>query len=123
MDDADRMRSLNVGATRARDHLVVSLHRDSKAKTNTAAKLLTDAGGRTNAVPLEDLPEPPATAAGETRTEAAPPPPREEWAARRDRARARADRDAAMVASGREGTEPAGVRPGAAPGPQQAAPG
>src|SRR5690625_5828916 len=78
MDDAERMRLLYVGATRARDHLVVSLHRDSKAKTNTAAKLLTDAGGRTNAVPLEDLPEPPATATGETRTEAAPPPPRSE---------------------------------------------
>jgi len=120
MDDAERMRLLYVGATRARDHLVVSLHRDSKAKTNTAAKLLTDAGGRTNAVPLEDLPEPPATATGETRTEAAPPPPWEEWAAQRDRARASADRDAAMVASGLEGTEPSVVLTEADPGSHKA---
>jgi len=47
MDDFERRRLLYVAATRARDHLVVSLHRGGGAQTN--AKLLADSGAITAA--------------------------------------------------------------------------
>lgn len=44
MDEFERRRLLYVAVTRARDHLVVSLHRGGGAQTN--AKLLADSGAR-----------------------------------------------------------------------------
>lgn len=43
MDSLERRRLLYVGATRARDHLIVSLHRDG-GKSDTNARLLAEAG-------------------------------------------------------------------------------
>lgn len=42
MDELEKRR-LYVAATRARDHLVVSLHRNAESETVTAARLLADA--------------------------------------------------------------------------------
>jgi ATP-dependent exoDNAse (exonuclease V) beta subunit len=50
--EAEFARLLYVGATRARDHLVVSLYRGSSAKPNCAARMLIDAGIRDTAPEL-----------------------------------------------------------------------
>ena len=47
MDNYERRRLLYVAATRAKDHLVVSLHRAGTTRTN--ARLLADAGALTAA--------------------------------------------------------------------------
>lgn len=47
MDDRERCRLLYVAATRARDHLVVSLHRGLESGTKTSAHLLATDGGAT----------------------------------------------------------------------------
>jgi ATP-dependent exoDNAse (exonuclease V) beta subunit len=99
----ERIRLLYVACTRARDHLVVSLHRKEHAKEpgrfrRTNAELLLagmgdlvdtlpDAGRPTDALPLVVL-EPPG-----------PPPPQAEWAAERDAALARASRPTAVAAT------------------------
>ncbi|HEX5615372.1 MAG TPA: UvrD-helicase domain-containing protein [Acidimicrobiia bacterium] len=90
MDFHEKLRLLYVGATRARDHLVVSLHRaerepgDDPAKW-THAELLGSAGLLApHATPFVAsaaiAPEPPATRA------IVAVPPRDEWAAARTRA-------------------------------------
>ncbi|RIK12882.1 MAG: DNA helicase UvrD [Acidobacteria bacterium] len=108
MGDAERMRLLYVAATRARDHLVVSLHRAADSKARTSAKLMADAGATDPAltVPLERLrvPEgPPVAGRAEPQIVL---PDLEQWSTRVDGARRRAQQDAAVVASGLEGTEP-----------------
>ena len=45
MDDYERRRLLYVAATRARDHLVVSLHRSGNRRHSSNAELLASAGG------------------------------------------------------------------------------
>ncbi|MGC0272219.1 UvrD-helicase domain-containing protein [Pseudactinotalea sp. Z1739] len=120
MDTAERMRLLYVGATRARDHLVVSLHRDRGSKSQTAAKVIAAAEGAANAERLEDLPVSQSLALGRVETEVVPAPTWQEWVAARDRARDSANRDAAMVASGLEGTEPTVVLTDADPGSHKA---
>ncbi|MEL7974351.1 UvrD-helicase domain-containing protein [Isoptericola sp. F-RaC21] len=113
MDELEKRRLLYVAATRTRDHLVVSLHR-ADGKTRSAAKLLADEGG--------------AGSLGEERFASAsdggasggggacgaredggvgPLPPYEEWLAGVTEAQASSERDAAVSASGLEGTEPA----------------
>lgn len=99
----ERIRLLYVACTRARDHLVVSLHRRARANAPAAAK-------RTNAELLVDglsdlvatLPDaadethhltPPAT------SPPAPPPPFEEWAAERAAALERASTPRAVAAT------------------------
>lgn len=105
MDDAERRRLLYVATTRARDHLVVSLHR-AEGGVATAAKLLVDAGamevsgvikfqGRNE--PMTSL-QPPAAPT--------PGPEYDEWRARVDTARAQSKASSARSASGLEGTEP-----------------
>ena len=49
MDELEKRRLLYVAATRARDHLVVSLHRSAGSGTQTAARLIAEAGGATAA--------------------------------------------------------------------------
>lgn len=107
MGDAERMRLLYVAATRARDHLVVSLHRAEGSK-DTAAALMAGAGGADAglATRLEDLGvvvESDGTPAHEPPV---PVPTYEEWSARVGQAVDSAQCDAAVVASGLEGTEP-----------------
>ena len=47
MDELERRRLLYVAATRARDHLVVSLHRKEQLASDATPRLLADAGGAT----------------------------------------------------------------------------
>lgn len=108
MDDLEKRRLLYVAATRARDHLVVSLHRAGGAES--AAKLLAETGGagslgeeRFSASP--DAGGAPGAGAGEEAVE--PPPPYDVWLAGVTAARTSSERDAAISASGLEGTEPA----------------
>jgi ATP-dependent exoDNAse (exonuclease V) beta subunit len=105
MDDLERLRLLYVAATRARDHLVVSLHRSAASSVNTAAQVLAGAGGVTDTVL--------AFCAGQLTSGLTPPaetdvtvPNHEDWAAQVSSARVRAQIDGAIVASGLEGTEP-----------------
>lgn len=106
MDGYEKLRLLYVAATRARDHLIVSLHRVDGSMTSTAAKAIADAQGATVADAVEfggyDYQVSPA--------EVAPvslPPAFQEWLATIEVARARTRVVPAISASGLEGTEPA----------------
>jgi ATP-dependent exoDNAse (exonuclease V) beta subunit len=55
LDEHERLRLLYVACTRARDHLVVSLHRKDKGSATTAAKVLAEV-----ALTLGGAPDPPA---------------------------------------------------------------
>ncbi|GII98239.1 ATP-dependent exoDNAse (exonuclease V) beta subunit [Sediminihabitans luteus] len=112
MDDLEKRRLLYVAATRARDHLVVSLHRVEGSKTESAAKLLADVGGAGNLgeerfAASSDGASGAVAASGEG--DVAPLPPYDDWLAGVTAARTRSERDAAISASGLEGTEPAVV--------------
>ncbi|MGY1753810.1 UvrD-helicase domain-containing protein [Blastococcus sp. SYSU D01042] len=122
MDDRERRRLLYVAATRARDHLVVSLHRSAASSTQTAARLLADDGlavERAEAWSAGELPaDLPALVEGTARTT---PQEYDEWLAELTRVRASSAHASAMSASGLEGTEPSAVfgaeEPGGAKGP------
>jgi ATP-dependent helicase/nuclease subunit A len=108
MDEYERRRLLYVAATRARDHLVVSLHRKNAKKTG--AQILADAGGASagEAVAFEPPTERPAPLERRPRT------PTEalafaDWLAIIERVRESSRRVSAVSASGLEGTEPAVV--------------
>jgi ATP-dependent exoDNAse (exonuclease V) beta subunit len=109
MDGLEKRRLLYVAATRARDHLVVSLHRNGVTRKSTAAQLLTDAGAITPTVaqapPIEEMPpvEPFETNGLGT---IAPPPEWESWLAELTEVRDRSRLVSAISASGLEGTEP-----------------
>jgi ATP-dependent exoDNAse (exonuclease V) beta subunit len=110
MDQHERRRLLYVAATRARDHLVVSLHRDAKKSASTAAQLLADAGATTPDTVAFALQQPAAepveSGVGQV---VAPPPPWRMWLEELTAIRDRAEQPAAISASGLEGTEPAVV--------------
>ena len=111
MDAHERLRLLYVACTRARDHLIVSLHRrvpNAKGnKENSAAWALADAGaaeaGASDGSTLCDRPaqEPaqavPGPQAGNERT---PLPDRQEWEQEHRRSLAAASRPTAMSATG-----------------------
>jgi ATP-dependent helicase/nuclease subunit A len=106
MDQHERRRLLYVAATRARDHLVVSLHRTER-KNSTNARLLAEVQAGTAA-------EAESFAAGDSPTPepkpaavVAPPPDWWEWLARIEAARESSRRVTAVSASGLEGTDPA----------------
>lgn len=103
MGDLEHIRLLYVAATRARDHLVLSLHRTEK-KSKTSALVLAEAlpeGFDEEHPPLEigpvDHPLIP---------QVAPPPPFEQWQARAESARENATTVLVHSASGLEGTAP-----------------
>jgi ATP-dependent helicase/nuclease subunit A len=108
MDSCERRRLLYVATTRARDRLVVSLHRVAGLKTETNAKLLADVGAATaaGAVPFDgELREAVvADAAG-----ASAPPSFDAWLAQLESVRSSTRVPSAVSASGLEGTEPAVV--------------
>ena len=103
MDFHERIRLLYVACTRARDHLVVSLHRKERSappvpSRRTNAELLVDgmgdllamlpdAGGRNVVGPLPATPPPP------------PPPPYDEWLSERTEALERASRPGTVAAT------------------------
>ena len=103
MDFHERIRLLYVACTRARDHLVVSLHRKARATApksaaRTNAELLVDGMGSL----LDELPDG-AESAGEVPAVAVepptPPPPFETWATERALALERASRPRTVAAS------------------------
>ncbi|SDT34621.1 ATP-dependent exoDNAse (exonuclease V) beta subunit (contains helicase and exonuclease domains) [Friedmanniella luteola] len=106
MDDLEKRRLLYVAATRARDHLVVSLHRPDKAVA-TAARLLAGAGGLSAAGAVSY--QTPTSGAANARVApppVLPPPDYAPWLAELTQARERSRRTSAISASGLEGTEP-----------------
>src|SRR5262245_9641112 len=112
MDDFERRRLLYVAATRARDHLVVSLHRGTR-RLDSNAELFVQAGAdQAGARVFSGVPEP--AAAGHSAT-ATPPPAYDEWLARLTDAREASRRRSAQSASGLEGTDPEVVLRGAEP--------
>jgi ATP-dependent exoDNAse (exonuclease V) beta subunit len=111
MDHHERLRLLYVACTRARDHLVVSLHRGARPpgrtvedRNRTNAELLAGANAGAPSVAAFTA-EPPSEDAGPPRPVAVqPPPPLPQWRATMDTVRARAARPAAVSASQLEGT-------------------
>lgn len=108
MDSAERRRLLYVAATRARDHLVVSLHRAeraSEADPSTAAEILVSGGAlegdvvRFDGAAVDLAPLVVEDAPGTGR-------PYEAWASDIENARNRAKAVSVRTASGLEGTEP-----------------
>jgi ATP-dependent exoDNAse (exonuclease V) beta subunit len=123
MDALERRRLLYVAATRARDHLVVSLHRKPTAgATRTNAQLLAEAGaGGAGAVAFV------AGDSSERRPGRSPkvaaPPDWHAWLSRVRAAGAVSRRPGAVTASGLEGTDPriAEGTPDGQPAPADAA--
>ncbi len=106
MDAHERHRLLYVAATRARDHLVVSLHRTT-GNASTNAKLLADSGAAT-AAGAQPFTARKFGASTVTSPAAVTAPP--DWAQWLHRLRAAQDTTrwvSAIGASGLEGTEPA----------------
>ena len=108
MDHAERLRLLYVAATRARDHLVVSVHRHAGKPRDTAAEVLWAAGRHDDLVTLlpdEALAGPPASTDGTPApTPTDPPvlptlPPRPTWAAEREAVLAAATRPGTLSAT------------------------
>lgn len=106
MDAQERKRLLYVATTRARDHLVVSLHRAGRTQSN--AKLLADnqAGQVAGAVPFTATANE-VSGTLPVRQVADVPPEWNTWLERLEAARAASRKAAAVSASGLEGTEPA----------------
>ena len=100
----ERVRLLYVAATRARDHLVLSLQRKERASApeptkRTNAELLVD-GTADGLADLPDAVEPDVAAAPVLAADApAPPAPFAEWSARRDEAMARGARPTTVAAT------------------------
>ncbi|GAA1510961.1 ATP-dependent exoDNAse (exonuclease V) beta subunit [Agromyces terreus] len=121
MDDEERRRLIYVAATRARDHLVVSLHRAERPSIATPAEILVAAGAlevpgvvRFSGVAGAAASGPSGLGSGRGGARAgaaapaglAPAPSYEAWASETDAARQRSRRPSAQSASGLEGTEP-----------------
>jgi ATP-dependent exoDNAse (exonuclease V) beta subunit len=142
MDHFERRRLLYVAATRARDHLVVSLHRSGNRSNSTNAELMASAGGANAAgatVFAASGPDsrvanpgpdsssdsavsraPAARARVAGASEVTPPMPLSEWQARVAAAREASRRKSAQSASGLEGTGPDVALNGADPGTAKA---
>ncbi|HYJ70647.1 MAG TPA: 3'-5' exonuclease, partial [Nocardioidaceae bacterium] len=103
MDSYERRRLLYVAATRARDHLVVSLHRKPGGSTN--ADILAEPGAATGVVDLSGAAAA-GTAVSTPSSEPAEVPEWEAWLASITEARERSQQISAVSASGLEGTEP-----------------
>jgi ATP-dependent exoDNAse (exonuclease V) beta subunit len=120
MDDYERRRLLYVAATRARDHLVVSLHRSGNRRHSSNAELLASAGGveAPHATLFAGPPVPDREPSGSP--EVSPPISRTEWESRASAAQAASRARSAQSASGLEGTGPevalADIDPGTAKG-------
>ncbi|NIK58284.1 UvrD-helicase domain-containing protein [Kribbella shirazensis] len=106
MDDYERRRLLYVAATRARDHLVVSLHRSGNRRHSSNAELLATAGGveAPHSTLFTSPPVPDREPTGSP--DVTPPISRTEWETRASAARAASRAPSARSASGLEGTGP-----------------
>ena len=117
MDEYERRRLLYVATTRARDHLVVSLHRAGGARSS--ARLLVE-GGALTAPAAESFEDVLSEVAVDPTVAVAPPPPWEEWHSGNVAMREAARKASSISASGLEGTDP-DVRFGAGPAGVQTA--
>ncbi|MGP3981430.1 UvrD-helicase domain-containing protein [Streptomyces sp. KR80] len=110
MDHHERLRLLYVACTRARDHLVVSLHRNASStspeeRNRTDAELLADAcADAPEQVPLTAAPETVDVAPVSHPRRIDPPPPYDQWHGAISTIRERAARPAAISASHLEGS-------------------
>src|SRR4029450_11841303 len=106
MDSCERRRLLYVATTRARDHLVVSLHRVAGLKTDTDAKMLAEVGAATaaGAVAFDGSLRQAGVADG---AGASAPPSYDTWLAQLESVRPSSRAASAVSASALEGTEPA----------------
>jgi ATP-dependent helicase/nuclease subunit A len=111
MEQHERLRLLYVACTRARDHLVVSLHRKSHGTSGnrTSAELLADARVAAPNEARLDTVQSDEKRAGVKRPHPVPPPPYQEWHQAMTRIRERAAWPAAVSASAFEGSQQAGV--------------
>jgi ATP-dependent exoDNAse (exonuclease V) beta subunit len=108
MDDFERRRLLYVATTRARDHLVISLHRSGTRRHSSNAELFASADAATAAAPTL-FTGPAVTASSSTADHpepVRPPVNRQEWEARITDARQASRKRSAQSASGLEGTGP-----------------
>lgn len=106
MGDLERTRLLYVAATRARDHLVVSLHRSPRGGEMTPAERIHAAGGAAAGAAVQfEAPPRQADSAGSIAF-VEPPPSYEDWWEGISRARRESRRRTVVTASGLEGTEP-----------------
>ena len=104
MDHAERLRLLYVATTRARDHLVVSVHRKAGTRTTqTSAEVLYQAGWNLEDVELLDVGDEPRPmrrpSDGEAELRAAELPTLEEWRCAHDAALTAALRPVAVSAT------------------------
>ncbi|MER7245690.1 UvrD-helicase domain-containing protein [Kribbella sp. NPDC000426] len=106
MDDYERRRLLYVAATRARDHLIVSLHRSGNRRHSSNAELLASAGGveAPHSTLFTSPPVPDREPSGSP--DVTPPISRTEWETRASAAQAASRARSAQSASGLEGTGP-----------------
>jgi ATP-dependent exoDNAse (exonuclease V) beta subunit len=112
MSADEKLRLLYVACTRARDHLVVSLHRKANGAETSASVLAGAAGDMVPLVPSSsDLPWP-------VPVPVSPPPSWGRWTTAMTESRASAARTAAASASGFEGVLPSVSDPGLAKGPR-----
>ncbi|TWE13220.1 UvrD-helicase domain-containing protein [Rudaeicoccus suwonensis] len=114
MGDLERARLMYVAATRARDHLVVSLHRSSRNARSNADLLVASGAIGAGADVLS--PEPTDAGASSTQQRAVTPPPdfddwQRQWQQATDRTRTSWSRSA----SGLEGTDPQALLGAGAP--------
>ncbi|MEV6415724.1 UvrD-helicase domain-containing protein [Kribbella sp. NPDC051718] len=123
MDDFERRRLLYVATTRARDHLVISLHRSGTRRHSSNAELFASADAATAANPtLFTGPQITTSSGSADHTEQVRPPVnRQEWEARITDARQASRKRSAQSASGLEGTGPDVALQGADPGAAKAA--
>ena len=97
MDEHERIRLLYVAATRARDHLVVCLHRLAEATPSTSAGVIAGPGlASATGVAYE---APPTTVPANPTPTPAPLPPRDEWEAERTAALETAGRRTVIAAT------------------------
>ena len=108
MDDYERIRLMYVGATRARDHLVVSMHRKERgdAARPTPAELLASVGAHEVGAPDHFELDARKTVRSTPPASVSPPPTFDTWIAGLRRARQSSRKLGAITASGLEGTDP-----------------
>jgi ATP-dependent exoDNAse (exonuclease V) beta subunit len=101
LDDAERLRLLYVAATRARDHLLVSLHHKAGTKCHAALLYEHAAGAPADVLSLEGASASPAPAHQPANGGEAPegPDAREAWIAARNELLARTGRPATVAAT------------------------
>ncbi|MFC6159353.1 UvrD-helicase domain-containing protein [Kribbella jiaozuonensis] len=121
MDDYERRRLLYVAATRARDHLIISLHRSGNRRHSSNAELLASAGGveAPHSTLFSSPPVPDREPSGSP--DVTPPISRTEWETRASVAQAASRARSAQSASGLEGTGPEVVLGDIDPGTAKAA--